>query len=122
MAARGHAPNEDIGVDAVPHHPNAVAEDGSPAERRGRVDGDDPHLLPRRAKPSDELVDQRAFARARRASYPQHNGVFSASENLPHQPLSGGGVVLNERDGLGDGPGIPTPDLFDQVPQYSERT
>jgi len=39
-AAGGHAADEDVGVERVGLHPDAVAQDGAARERARRVDGD----------------------------------------------------------------------------------
>ena len=48
VAARGHRADEDGRVERVLTHAHAVAQDGAPAEGRGRVHGQHRHLRDRR--------------------------------------------------------------------------
>ena len=68
-APGGHAADEDVGVDVVGLHPDAVAQDGPAGKRAGRVDGEYTNRLFVRPSLMHETIDQCALARAGRTSY-----------------------------------------------------
>ena len=67
VAAGGHAPDEDAGIERVADHADAVAQDRAPGERARRVDGDDSDAVPAGPPAFDDLVAQGALAASREA-------------------------------------------------------
>ena len=75
FATAGHGADKDAGVGMVTLHADTVTEDGSSGERARGVDGDHANGFVGDPDMDDELIDERAFARARRSGDTEDKGA-----------------------------------------------
>ena len=105
VAAGGHRPDVDPGVQRVRLHPHPVAEQGTAGERRARIDGQ--HADP------PALLAQRGDQRGRRGGLAHPGRTGQADDLRPGRcrepgrgraPGSGGRTVLDQADRAADRP------------------
>ena len=114
LAARGHAADEDASVPGVRLHPHAVAENRAAGERARRIDRNHPDRPAFLTGMADELIDERALARARRSGDPHEVRPTGPGEQLADERAAGRGSVLDERDGPRERTRVPGEHTIDE--------
>src|SRR5260370_13981475 len=102
MPPRAHAADEDLGVERVTLHANAIAEDRPATERRIGVRGDHRHRAIELPQKRDEHVDQGRLTRAGRAGETDYIRLGPVLQRLlegPHRWIA----FFDEADGTGEG-------------------
>ncbi len=98
VAARGHAPDKNIGIGEVPPEANPVAEDGSARERARRIDGEEGNALSGRPEFANQLIGQCALADAGRPGQGDGPGLSSAAIDFLDQRTGRWVAVLDSAD------------------------
>ena len=106
VAARGHRPDEDVGVLGVGLHPDPVTEQRAAGDRRRRVDRDDGHGRDAARSLADQGGDERRLAGARRPGDPDRVGAAGPRIELPHRSLRDRRPVLDRGQEPGERPPI----------------
>src|SRR5260370_42320964 len=111
MAGRRQAADEDLGVERVTLHANAIAEDRAAAERRVGVRGYHRHRAIELPQKRDERIDQGRLAGAGRARETEYIGLGSVLHRLlegPHRRIA----FFDEADRAGEAADVPRPEAF----------
>ena len=103
VPARPHAPDENLRVERVPLHADAVAQDGPSGERRVRVGRYHRHRPLALSQQGDECVHQRRLACARRAGEAHHVGRLHTIAERLLQLADLRIAALDHRDGARQG-------------------
>jgi hypothetical protein len=90
VAARGEAADEDVRIERVALHADAIAEDGAARERRGRIDAHDTDALAGGTIVRDQRVDDGGLAGA---------GVAGDADDVRVAGLREQRLQLGERGG-----------------------
>ncbi len=101
MTAGGHRADEHLRVEGVVLHPDPVPEDGAPAERGGRVDGEHRHLGVGGAGHADEPVGERRLPCSRRPGDPHRVGRTAERPGVGTDLPGGGAAPLHQAQGSG---------------------
>ena len=106
MAARRHRADEHVAVARVGLHPNAVAEERAPGDRRGRVHGHDRDRPTGSPNLRDERCDEGRLARARRPGDAHEMRPAGLCVELAHRRLAQRRAVLDRGQEPGEGQSI----------------
>jgi len=93
-------------------HPNPVAENGSTGERTRRVDRHHSHVT-RRARPIDEMIDERGLSGSRRSGDPGDPGVPTGPVHRRKDLVPVPRSILDQCDETGKSATIPGSGKFD---------
>ena len=102
-----HRADEDARVEEVVGEADAVAEDGTVSERARGIDREHPHLAVGLAELRANRPDQGALADAGRPREADDSRLTGAREELRHQPVALGVVVLDQADRARQRPLVP---------------
>ena len=109
VSAGAHAADEDLRVQGVALHADAVTQDRPARERRVGVGGDHRHRSILLAQVRDQRIDQRRLAGSGRAGEPHDVGLAHAITELllkrPHSRIA----ALDHGDRAGEGANVPGP-------------
>ena len=115
MSPRCHAPDEHPFVAGVRLHPHPVAEDRPARERAAGVDRQDADRSSPGSELTDEPVHKRALTGARRAGDADQIRPAGVPEQIRDEVLTGGILVLDQRDGAGNGSGLSGEDAVEET-------
>ncbi len=107
MSAGRHTADEHAGVAGVRLHAHAIPEDRSAGERARRIDGNDADGAATRSNGSGQFVDEGAFSSAWRPGDADEERASGPLKDAANQVGAGRRLIFDERDGAGDGAGIP---------------
>src|SRR5213080_2121061 len=107
-APRRHRADEHAGIDAGGFHPDPVAEQRPTGERAGRIHGHDADGEVTGAEPLDQRFREGALPRSRGAgdADPPRAAAPEQPVRMRQHPLEPVALVLDERDGAGQGRGL----------------
>ncbi len=102
-SARGHAADENVRIQGVRLHPDAVAQHRPASERARGIDGDDADPLALRAETRGQPVHECRLARARRSGDAEHVGPPQVRLHTAHDLRHARQAVLHPGDEAGEG-------------------
>src|SRR2546422_798719 len=122
-APRRHRADEHAGIDAGGFHPDPVAEQRPTGERAGRIHGHDADGEVTGAEPLNQRFRERALPRPRGAgdADPPRAAAPEQPVRMRQHPLEPVALVLDERDGAGQGRGLAPGEPLENLLRHHAR-